>query len=658
MSIVAGDAFGLGDVFILKSNPVTIDGVSVGAAGTTIDTKTVGNTATAWSITNTHGWFGGGANGPFLSTVERIDFSNDSSTALVRGSLSLVKYRLAATGNSNYGWFGGGTGPGFPHPLVSTVDRIDFSNDSPTVSVRGPLSLARFNLQATGNSNYGWFGGGSAPGATATVDRIDFSNDSSTASVRGSLSGGRYRFAATGNSNYGWFGGGNNPPETTVNRIDFSNDFSTASPRGPLSSGRGYLAATANSNYGWFGGGISGPNYYSSVDRIDFSNDSATASVRGPLSRAIFQSAATGNSNYGWFGCGPNIPSTSQVDRIDFSNDSSTALVRGSFTTRENPTATSGQARSSSIRLQKAGNYGWFGVGRSASPVVRLSSVDRIDFSNDSSTASVRGVLSLARDGSAATGNSNYGWFGGGSNPATPASFSTVDRIDFSNDSSTASVRGPLSAGRYSFAATGNSNYGWFGGGYTTGSGRRNRVDRIDFSNDSSTASVRGPLSLSKNSLTATGNSNYGWFGGGQLLAPPSTPSTSTVDRIDFSNDSPSVSVRGPLSSAIIDLAATGNSNYGWFGGGTTGLGIVATVDRIDFSNDSSTASVRGPLSVGRNWLAAAANSNYGWFGGGGSGLSTVDRIDFSNDSATASVRGPLSAAKYQLAATSNTPIG
>jgi hypothetical protein len=72
-----------------------------------------------------------------------------------RGPLSLVRYNLAATGNSNYGWFGGGS----PGPL-STVDRIDFSNDSSTASPRGPLSLARTGLAATGNSNYGWFGGG------------------------------------------------------------------------------------------------------------------------------------------------------------------------------------------------------------------------------------------------------------------------------------------------------------------------------------------------------------------------------------------------------------------------------------------------------------------------------------------------------------------
>ena len=53
-------------------------------------------------------------------------------------------------------WFGGGTTPS----LVSTVDRITFATDTATASVRGPLSLARQYLAATGKTTKGWFGGG------------------------------------------------------------------------------------------------------------------------------------------------------------------------------------------------------------------------------------------------------------------------------------------------------------------------------------------------------------------------------------------------------------------------------------------------------------------------------------------------------------------
>ena len=111
------------------------------------------------SVAN-YGWFGGGYSFPpatFRSTVDRIDFSNDSINASPRGPLSLGRRELSATGNSNYGWFGGGAISYVPTVVIATVDRIDFSNDSSTALARGPLSSARYSLAATGNSNYGWF---------------------------------------------------------------------------------------------------------------------------------------------------------------------------------------------------------------------------------------------------------------------------------------------------------------------------------------------------------------------------------------------------------------------------------------------------------------------------------------------------------------------
>ena len=363
-------------------------------------------------------------------------------------------------------------------------------------------------------------------------------------------------------------------------------------------------------------------------------------------------------ANYGWFGGGSlgtsPVTVSATVDRIDFSNELATASPRGSLSLARYGLAATGNS-----------NYGWFGGGYYPAPLLTdppyLSTVDRIDFSNDSSTSPIRGPLSLARVYSAATGNSNYGWFGGGTYypyGGGPIPFtSSVDRIDFSNDASTASPRGPLSLARYGSAATGNSNYGWFGGGtyYPYGGGPipfTSSVDRIDFSNDASTASPRGSLSLARYGSAATGNSNYGWFGGGF----PGPGPLSTVDRIDFSNDLASASPRGSLSSVRSGSAATGNSNYGWFGGGYT-PSISATVDRIDFSNDLATASPRGPLSSVRSSAAATGNSNYGWFGGGTSpapgSFSIVDRINFSNDSVTASPRGSLSLARDTFGATS-----
>ena len=141
--------------------------------------------------------------------------------------------------------------------------------------------------------------------------------------------------------------------------------------------------------------------------------------------------------------------------------------------------------------------------------------------------------------------------------------------------------------------------FGYFGGGLPSPA----TVDRIDYSCDTGTASPKGSLSVGRYLLAATGNSNFGYFGGG--IPGPGV----TVDRIDYSNDTATASVRGPLSSARSRLAATGNSNFGYFGGGEPG--VKSTVDRIDYSCDTGTASPKGPLNTARYSLAgvsAAAN--------------------------------------------------
>jgi hypothetical protein len=260
----------------------------------------------------------------------------------------------------------------------------------------------------------------------------------------------------------------------------------------------------------------------------------------------------------------------------------------------------------------------------------------------------------------ASTGNSNYGWFGGGFSQG-PGQRSTVDRIDFSNDYSTSSPRGPLSVAIRTLAATGNSNYGWFGGGEIPSI--ISTVGRIDFSNDSSTTSLRGPLSVARTASAATGNSNYGWFGGGAANA---SVIYSTVDRIDFSNDSSTALPRGLLSSARYSLAATSGQarsrsttipktgTYGWFAGGFVNISYV---DRIDFTNDTG-VSARGNLPLGRGYTAGAGNINYGWFAGSYPAVSSIDRIDYSNDGIQASVRGPLTGGSYRHSSAGNSSYG
>ena len=57
-----------------------------------------------------------------------------------------------------------------------------------------------------------------------------------------------------------------------------------------------------------------------------------------------------------------------------------------------------------------------------------------------------------------------------------------------------------MSFGSYYFAATGSSSFGYFGGGFPSTS----TVARIDYSNDTATAATKGPLSTGKGRLAAS----------------------------------------------------------------------------------------------------------------------------------------------------------
>ena len=142
------------------------------------------------------------------------------------------------------------------------------------------------------------------------------------------------------------------------------------------------------------------------------------------------------------------------------------------------------------------------------------------------------------------------GWYAGGNQ--FPTIYSTIDRIIFATDTATASVRGPLSSGRYGFSGSGTVNNGWFFGGQTTTV--VSTVDRITYATDTATASVRGPLNVGYSLLTAsTDNSTYGWFGGGYTPAG----SRSTVQRITYATDTATASVRGTLTQNNYTLEAT-----------------------------------------------------------------------------------------------------
>ena len=345
---------------------------------------------------------------------------------------------ISETAGPAYGYYGGGQ----PSPTaVSTVDRIDYSNDTPTTPAKGPLSAARYGLAA----------------ASSRANGLPTTETRSASAPQG--------------TNYGYITGGGTGTQTSVVRIDYDNDTAIAVQKGPLSAGAGYMTGVGNLSYAYQGGGFNS-GVKSSISRMDYSNDTATSvSGKGPLSLARRAPSATGNADYGYFGGGPDPYYLSLVDRIDYSSDTPTATAKGPLSAgRRGIAAASGLAnglpnsatyayRSASIPLGTP--YAWIVGGAPGN----ITSFERIDYDNDTATTSTRGALSGAKPYGGGVGNISYAYIGGG---YSGSNLSTIDRIDYSSDTPTASPKGPLTVARgyIGFGAAGNSSYGYISGGF------------------------------------------------------------------------------------------------------------------------------------------------------------------------------------------------
>ena len=613
------------------------------------------------------GYFAAGYNSGgyyYMSITQRLDYDNDTSQTVTKGNLPLeINECHGGTGNTTYGYTFGGRGPSPSNNRLSTTYRVEYANDTALASEKGSLSSGRRFNSSVGNANYGYAGGGYDINFSA-MDKLDYSNDTTATTNSDGLTPGRYDYACTGNQSYGYFIGGYGDPaspgeKSLVSRLDYSNDGAATSPKGSLPNPAYASSGTGNADYGYTGRG-GGDNYSSRIYRIDYANDTSTAVQKGPLTYEAQTRVATGNGTTGYFAGGFSPAGTGLATNsgIDYSNDTATASPKGglvigcsygfNFSPREYGLPQTSSARSVNPATQyepplQAGGpaYGYVAGGDYE------YRVSRINFANDTATASPRGPLNSSRNRAGGTGNTSYGYVTGGVNVPNDST-SRVERINYAVDDVTASYKAPLSASRKYLASVGNANYGYTGGGngdfpagtyYTY----QSLMDRIDYANDTTTATSLGNIYVPQAGgagYTCAGTVDYGYITGGGF------PYTSSCRRIDYSNDSVAILTRGSLTAEAYDNSGTGNINYGYF---QTNYGYSPSarnrMSRLDYANDTNTASPKGPLVASVYYRTATGNQNYGYFCGGGTQptkYSFVDRVDYANDTVTASPKGNL----------------
>jgi hypothetical protein len=284
---------------------------------------------------------------------------------------------------------------------------------------------------------------------------------------------------------------------------------------------------------------------------------------------------------------------------------------------------------------------GYLAGGRSgASPNTSTCTIQRIDYSSDTSTV-IQSSMSRKRDQLGNWTNPSYAWFQGDRS----SGLSSQERFDYSNETiSQPGVNVPSVSGWASFGTVQTPSYGYMAGG--VGISVRSKIARFDLSTESFLE--KGNLPQYNSGLSGVYNSNYGYFGGGYY--PPLTPDyICVINRLDFSSDtgaSPittSQSNRFHLSQFARSKSTLQDSSYGYWAGGydVSSPFFNDKISRFAFATETFGPPTTHPIGLawkslpaGRYDHSSASSSTHGYFVGGIDILnpysSVIDKMDLS----------------------------
>jgi len=222
----------------------------------------------------------------------------------------------------------------------------------------------------------------------------------------------------------GFFMGGQTPTGPfsveSVNGIDITtySAETTAASTTSLSASRSRAAAAGNADKGFFAGGYVEPTNVSTADRTTYSTETTAAVSGANLSQARYDLSGAGNSDKGFFAAGFNVAANAAVttsNRTRYSTETS-AAVSGSNLTQAvmNPAAAGNEEKC------------FFAGGFSITSNSDVSTSNRIFFSTETSAAVSGSNLSQPRNGLAAAGSADKGFYAGGRANRSPTDAGTI----------------------------------------------------------------------------------------------------------------------------------------------------------------------------------------------------------------------------------------
>jgi hypothetical protein len=288
-----------------------------------------------------------------------------------------------------------------------------------------------------------------------------------------------------------------------------------------------------------------------------------------------------------------------------------------------------------------------FWGGGFVSPSYRTT-VEKITYSTEVKQTTFANTMSTGRGNISGAGNSDKGFLSGGY--GDPAFSVVTDKVTYTTEAVAAASGANLSQAREGPGAAGNSDKGIFAGGATTvGSATPvTTAGRTTYSTETHAAVSGANLSQARALLAAAGNSDKGFFAGGFI----SPAVAATTGRTTYSTETHAAVSGANLSQSRRSSASAGNSDKGFFAGGDTPTNVT-TADRTTYATETTAAVTGANLSQARTTLGGAGNGDKGFFAGGQTpaAVATADRTTYASETTAAVTGANLGTARHGLGA-------
>ena len=474
----------------------------------------------------------------------------------------------------------------------------------------------------------------------------------------------------------GYSAGGREPQQSKIGKITYATDggeiLSTY-----LTAARGYVPiGFCNDTFGWFlGGGEPGspwPVAVSKVDKMTFATEVVALLPGTQLHTALNNTTTSGNTTKGYYagGQGP----TSKIAKIEYSSDTNTlipstipiAMYRGAGTTNGD------------------GTIGYY-IGGAVTPGMSYTSnCTKHVYATDTISDAANGKQYNPRGTNAGSGNQTYALSAGGYYYPGGLAYSSIDRMAYSNETSSRQPGLDMSTSRRRQGAHGARTYGrgqtydgddtrWiddatitldygvFHGGKGPAGG--SAIDKLDYTTE--TMQNVGNLGGSENVRTSSGGSSAtkGYFLGGRNPAWPWSQGQSFVWKFVYSTSTTTYSGGSPtylpargyrgvgLDSSDATYATNWNSPTNWgymykVDHATDNPSYVPALNKSSPSDYTYSSMASSNISDGTAYIVGGADNSP-------SRLSTTEKVTFSN-----STREKLPGSHYPINITSGTGVG